>query len=123
MKALDHLYKLFLRFRYPVSLPEEVAEALGVNLSKFSSFQEFIEQLFNCRPTRLTKFMPRKDAEKAFQNALQKDRFQQMSLFSYYFNEGWLEFVLQFDEQSRLRRLYLQHKQISQEEGIEIPLN
>jgi hypothetical protein len=67
--------------------------------------------------------MPREEAEAAFQTALRKEKFLHNSLFSYYFNEGWMEFVLQFDEHSRLRRIYIQHKKITQEEGIEIPLS
>ena len=124
MKPFDFLYRLFLRFRYPVSLPGEVAEALGVQVSDYLTFDEFVNQLISpaCRPTRLKKFMPRDKAEEAFHGALRKERFTNNTLFSYYFNEGWVEFVLLFDDQSRLRRIYLQHKQITQDEGIEIPL-
>ncbi len=123
--VLNLFYKLFLRFRYPVSLPEDVAEALGVQCSNFITFEDFVTKLTcpSCRPTRLKKFMPREEAEAAFQTALRKEKFLHNSLFSYYFNEGWMEFVLQFDEHSRLRRIYIQHKKITQEEGIEIPLS
>jgi len=125
MKALDIFYRLLLRFRYPVSLPEDVAQALGIQVSNFMSFEEFVKQLVSpdCRPTRLTKFMPREKAEEAFEGAQRTERFKQNTLVSYYFNEGWMEFVLFFDEQSRLRRIYLQHKKIDQDEGIEIHLN
>lgn len=67
--------------------------------------------------------MPREEAEAAFETALRKEKFLHNTLCSYYFNEGWMEFVLQFDEHSRLRRIYIQHKKIEQEEGIEIPLS
>lgn len=125
MKAFDHLYRFFIRFRYPVSLPEDIAHALGVETSNLLTFNEFVTQLTSsdCRPTKLTKFMPRKTVEDAFNGALRKERFNGKSIFSYYFNEGWMEFVLLFDEQSRLRRIYIQHKLIEQEEGVEIPLN
>jgi hypothetical protein len=125
MKALDHLYRFFLRFRYPVSLPEDIADALGLPLSNFVTFKEFVRQLLNpsSRPTRLTKFMPRDQAEAAFKSARRIEHFKQKTLFSYYFSEGWMEFVLLFDDQSRLRRVYLQHKQLEQEGGVEIPLN
>lgn len=125
MKALDHFYRFFLRFRYPVSLPEDVANALGLPLSNFVTFQEFVHQLLNpsSRPTRLTRFMPREQAEAAFKTALRIEKFKQNTLFSYYFSEGWMEFVLLFDEQSRLRRVYLQHKELKQEERVEILLN
>jgi len=124
MKTLDLLYRFLVRFRYPVTLPEDVAMALGIQVSNFITFEEFVSRLTspNCRPTRLLKFMPREQAEKAFQHAQRKEPFKQNSLFSFYFKEGWLEFILQFDDQSRLRRIYLQHKQIKQDEGIEIPL-
>lgn len=125
MKILNRLYRFFLRFRYPVSMPEDVAEALGITISNFLTFEEFVDQLTSpaCRPTKLLKFMPREEAEQAFSGALRKERFKQNSLFSYYFNGSWLEFVLLFDEQSRLRRIYLQHRQLKQDEGIEISLN
>lgn len=129
MKAVDLVYRLVyrfsVRFRYPVSLPEDVAQALGINASNYLTFEEFVNQLVqpSCRPTKLTKFMPRDEAEAAFQTALRKERFKHNSLYSYYFSEGWMEFVLFFDEHSRLRRIYLQHKKISQEEGVEIFLN
>lgn len=122
--VLNLFYRLFLRFRYPVSLPEDVAKALGVSFSNYISFEDFVKKLTcpSCQPTKLKKFMPREEAEAAFHEALRKERFQHNTLFSYYFNEGWMEFVLQFDEHSRLRRIYIQHKKIVQEEGIEIPL-
>ncbi len=105
-------------------MPENVADALGITLSNFVSFDELVSTLTdpNCRPTRLKRFMPRKEAENAFAGALSKEFFKERSLFSYYFSEGWLEFVLWFDEKSRLRRLYIQHKCITQQEGIEIHL-
>ncbi len=125
MKAFDLLHRFFLRFRYPVSLPEDIAHALGVDLNCYLTFDEFINRLHcpNFRPTRLKKFMPRELAEDAFSSALRIDRFPQKSLFAYYFNEGWMEFVLQFDENAQLRRIYLQHKTIHNDIGLEIPLN
>lgn len=125
MKAFDLVYRFFLRFRYPVSLPEEVASALGVPFSNFLTFDEFVRQLTcrSCKPTRLMKFMPREEAEEAFHTALCKERFNQKTIVSYYFNEGCLEFVLQFDQNSRLRRIYVQHKKIQEDQGIEIQLN
>lgn len=126
MKAFDLLYRFFLRFRYPVSLPEDVATALGVNLNCYLTFEEFVDCL-KCpkfRPTKLKKYMSRHQAEEAFNDsALRIDRFGQKSLFSYYFNEGWMEFILHFDDQMRLRRLYLQHKHIQGDVGLEISLH
>jgi hypothetical protein len=125
MKVFSSLFQLFLRFRYPVSLPEEIATALGVEVSNTLTFQEFVGRLTSpsCRPTKLTKFMPRKEAEKAFESACCKERFQQNSLYSYYFNEGWIEFILRFDDQSRLRRIYIQHKNIQEDTGIELKIS
>ncbi|MBS4168807.1 hypothetical protein [Parachlamydia sp. AcF125] len=115
--------RLLMRFRYPVSLPEDIAQALGISFSNFLTFDQLIERLIdpNCSPKRLKKYMPREEAEAAFELAYKKDKFLKNSLFSYYFNEGWLEFILQFDDRSRLRRIYVQHKKI-QQEGAELRL-
>lgn len=116
--------RFFARVRYPFSLPEEIAEALGVPLSNGLTFNEFFGMLLEptFKPTTLSKFMTREQAEGAFGKALRKEQFAQSTLISYYFSEGWLEFVLKFDNEKRLRRLYIQHKNIDQDEGIEIPL-
>jgi hypothetical protein len=124
MRAFSFLLKMALRLRYPVSLPGDVAEALGIDLSNHISYQEFISKLScpSCRPTKLTRFMPREEAEEAFRRACRTERFHQNTRCSYYFNEGWLEFSLKFDNESRLRRIYLQHKNIREDRGIEIQL-
>lgn len=122
MKVLQPLLQLFIRFRYPVSMPEDVAADLGLNISNSLNFQEFMGCLTDPRhrPTKLIRFMPRDQAEDMFRFALRKERFQQNSLFSYHFKGGWMEFVLQFDEQSRLRRLYMRHKDLKQKHEIPI---
>lgn len=119
------MFHFFLRFRYPVSLPEDIATDLGISASNLLTFEEFVCQLTHqqCCPQRLSRFMPREAAEAAFQSAQRKERFGRNSLFSYYFHEGWMEFSLYFDEHSRLRRIYMQHKHVSNEQGIEILLN
>src|SRR5262245_31955013 len=119
----DLFRRLWIRFRYPVSTPEDVATDLGLNISNLLSFKEFINCLTDptYRPTHLTRFMPRELAEQRFRTALRKEKFQGNSLFSYYFNGGWMEFCLQFDEQSRLRRLYIRHKDLKQK--YEIPIS
>lgn len=66
--------------------------------------------------------MPRSEAEALFISAVKKERFRYESMYSYYFSDSWMEFVLHFDQQSRLRRVYLQHRDLKQEEGIEILL-
>ena len=125
MKTFAFFSNFFVRMRYPVSLPEEIAEALGIRLSNENSFDEFLRQLLcpSCRPTKLVKFMPREKAENLFKKATVKEKFKHSTLVSYQFPEGSVAFVLQFDEQSRLRRIYLRHKQIKQDNGIEISLD
>lgn len=124
MRNLSIFFRFFLRFRYPVSLPEDIADALGVNFSNYLTFEELFVRLTSpdCCPKRLMRFMPREQAEKAFVTAQRKERFAQNTLFSFYFNEGWLEFSLHFDNDARLRRMYIQHKKIKQHRGVEIPL-
>lgn len=123
-KPLDHLARFFARFWYPVTLPEDVTETLGVEVSNFLSFDELIKRITesNCNPLRLSKFMPRKDAESAFKHATCIEHFGEKTLVSYFFPEGWIEFILKFDRESRLRRIYLLHKGIQNEEGVEIDL-
>ena len=122
-KLVKVFLNLFARLRYPVSTPEDVATDLGLNISNMLTFQEFMNCLTgpHCRPTKLTRFMPRHEAEDIFRLALRKEKFQQNSLFSYYFKGGWMEFALQFDEKSRLRRLYIRHKNLK--EKYEIPIS
>lgn len=124
MKTFDWLYRVVLRFRYPVTLPEEIATDLGIKASNFLTFNELVCLLTNmsCTPEKVKRYMPREAAEAAFKSAQRKEKFGRNSLFSYYFLEGWLEFILYFDEKSRLRRIYLQHKSVAKEQGIEILL-
>ena len=124
MKALDCLFRFFIRFRYPVTLPEDIANSLGVNVSNFVTFDEFVKCLTDpeCCPTTLRKMMARREAENTFHGAQRKEQFQRNTLISYYFNEGWLEFNLHFDANSRLRRIYIQHKKIESDQGVELHL-
>lgn len=124
MKAFDHLRRLLLRFRYPVSLPEDVSKALGLDISNYVTFDQLVSLVTSpsFMPTTLSKFMPRNKAEEAFKHAQCKECFKRSSLYSFYFSEGWLEFLLEFDDHSRLRRVYMHHKDIQQDRGIEIPL-
>lgn len=122
MKVLEPLLHLFVRFRYPVSMPEDVAADLGLAFTNSLNFKEFMDCLTDPRhrPTKLTRFMPREQAEEIFHLAKRKERFSHDSLFSYLFKGGWIEFFLQFDEQSRLRRLYVRHKDLKQKHEISI---
>lgn len=124
IRVLRHLLNsATLRFRYPVSLPEDIAEALGIPLTNCLSFNEFILQLCTaCSPTRLCRFMPRHEAEKAFLKAVRTERYAEKTVLSYYFSEGWMEIILQFDRESRLRRVYLHHRKLPSERGVELRL-
>lgn len=124
MRSFNIFSAFLLRFRYPLSLPEDIALALGIEISNQLSFNEFVNFLTCplCCPTRLAKFMPRELAEKAFEKAPCKEKFRDRTLISFKFNEGWMEFDLQFDSESRLRRVYIQHKTITNERGVEIKL-
>ncbi len=116
--------RLLWRFRHPVSLPEEIADALGIELSNNLALSELIRkvQAPECLPQRLRRFMPREEAEAAFKMAARRESFRYSSLYSYYFSGGWVEFSLHFDEWGRLRRLYVIHKEIEEEGGMEMPL-
>lgn len=122
MVFFDLLQQMRVRFRYPVSLPQDVALSLGITLTNHMPFQQLLSVCRHCQPTRLAKYMSRMDAESAFQCAHRKERFLLNSLYSFYFNEGWLEFELQFDDLSRLRRVYLHHKLILDPRGYELNL-
>lgn len=125
MKTLECFSRFLLRFRYPVTLPEDIAKDLGIDVPNSIKFEELIRKLTSpeCCPGNFKKYMRRADAEKAFNGAQRKERFMQISLFSYYFNEGWVEFKLEFDNESLLRRMYIQHKIIQNERGFELHLS
>lgn len=125
MNLIRAFQQLFMRFRYPVSMPEDVAEALGIHLSNQLTFKDFVSNLSGSEvlPTKLSKFMPREMAEQAFCKAIRKERFCEKTLVSYYFPQGWVEFILQFDQKARLRRLYLLHREVKNDQGVEIKLN
>lgn len=112
------------RLRYPVSLPSEVADALGIEFPPEYSLEELINLLLEARarPKALIKYMKRENAENCFLNAVKRERFNQKTVISYYFSQGWVEFMLQFDNEARLRRLYLYHYSARTPQGVEIPL-
>lgn len=124
MHFLESLTRLVSRFRYPVSLPEDVAHDLGMSLPNTLNFQEFLKLLSSPhhRPTKLRKFMSRRRAEQTFELALKKESFHSSSLFSYYFNKSWLVIALYFDEQDRLRRVYLQCPACEAFDGFDLTL-
>lgn len=124
MKMTTRFSRLLMRFRYPVALPVDVAEALGIEESCFLSLEALLDCIKNKErtPKHLHKYMGREDAEAVFSQASCSERFSRNTLFAFQFNKQWLEFSLQFDEESRLRRLYLRHPSLPEENGIEIPL-
>ncbi|MBT3394282.1 MAG: hypothetical protein HN411_04140 [Waddliaceae bacterium] len=126
LKILELFSTLRMRWYYPVSLPADISLALGIDLpQKKIAFEDLMRFLISpkIRPKRLKRFMPREKAEAVFNGAVRKDVFAYNSVYSYYFRNGWLEFILQFDNKSRLRRIYVQHKDIYQDDGVEINLN
>lgn len=116
--VFGRLSAFFLRWRYPVSTPQEVFKALGMDLPTPTDFQEFIQQLdFSHKQIKnFFRFMPREEAEAYFSSAVKKERFRHQSLYSYCFKstqkDCWVEFILDFDQHSRLRRMYLEHKEM-----------
>jgi hypothetical protein len=125
MYLRQSLIRLISRFRYPVSLPEDVAHDLGMQLPNTLPFHAFLQLLASPhqRPANLRKHMSRTMAEAAFASALKKEMFKSSSLFSYYFNKGWLVFALYFDDHSRLRRVYLQCPACEPLEGFDLTLD
>ena len=58
--------------------------------------------------------MPREQAEDIFLFSFcARNAFSKTPYFLITSKGGWMEFILQFDEQSRLRRLYIRHKDLS----------
>lgn len=125
MKAIHWVFHFYQRVRYPATLPKDIATDLGIPSSHFLSFDDLFSQLTHteCRLENLRRYMLREEAEAAFHSAQKHDKFGRSSLFSYYFKEGWLEFSLHFDEHSRLRRIYLQHRRVQQAQGIELRIS
>lgn len=124
MQLLESLSRFMTRFRYPVTLPEDLGCDLGVDLANSLSFEQLLHALAmpTTRPKTLWKWMARASAERVFRGALKKEIFSTSSLFSYYFNQGWLVFALYFDEEGNLRRLYVQCPACEAIDGFDISL-
>ena len=110
MQLLENFSRLLSRFRYPVSLPEDVAGDLGLVLPNTLPFKEFVRILASpsSSPANLRKWMPRFKAEAFFQSAVRREIFKSNSLFSYKFTQGWVVIALYFNEDALLTRLFLQ---------------
>lgn len=125
VNIVDPLRRLMMRWRHPFCLPEEVLSVLGLESPSLTlSFDELMHFLSSaeCQPQNLMRYMSRVDAEAVFSEALKKERFNNETLFSFYFAESWVEFILHFDSESKLRRVYLQYNGLDDDEGIEINL-
>jgi hypothetical protein len=125
MRLFYYLAKLYSGWQYRLYSFKEVADDLGVDVPGNIAFEGFVKALTTQygHSAKLTKFMPRDDAEKVFASAIKKERFSRHSLYSYYFDKDWVGFYLQFDQNSKLRRLYIQHKNFKKHSGEEIELN
>ncbi len=122
VKTLSHF---FSHFRYPASLPEDVALDLGVDLPRAPTFCKFIEALSSPHlySKKLYKLMSKEEVERAFSRALKRENFRSTTLFSYFFTEGWLVLTLYFDENKKLQRLYVQCPSgLGIKEGFDISL-
>lgn len=128
MGLYKRLVRLFQRIKNPISLPEDIGKDLGIQiLYNELSFKDCIHNLTGgeCCSKYLCKFMRRDEVEPLFKSAVRKEKFNDTSLFSYYIYDGWLAFKLVFDSEDRLRRVYLQHKDLHispTDEGLEMKL-
>lgn len=116
--------RLISRFKHSLSLPEEIASDLGIFLSNRLDYVE-LRELFLQReitPTKLHRFMERSLAEGNFRHAKKFEKFCRESHFSYCFNGNWVDFTLHFDQQDRLRRLYIHCCGMAIDEQHEISL-
>lgn len=116
------LISLWEHLLYPVSHPNQVLLALGIASKMRLNFRQFLQQIVTRSPKRLYRRMSRSQSEKVFSNAYKKETFHHMTLISYYFCQGWLEFILEFDPRDNLRRLYVQHRMLNANHSIELEL-
>lgn len=125
MLLRESLTRLMNRLRYPVSLPDDIANDLGISLPRIRSLKVFLELLSMpaTKTKHLKRWMPRHEAEAAFKCAIKKETFSASSFFSYYFNHGWVVVALYFDEHARLRRAYLQCPACETMEGFELKID
>jgi len=117
------LTKLVARIWYPVALPEDIAHCFNLKVSNLLSQEELVRVLRKSQSYTafLSRYMPRDIAESVFRRATSIESFGDKTIISYYFIGGWMEYVLQFDAEDRLRRVYLAHRAL--ERGSEeIPL-
>lgn len=124
MRWWEVIFSCLARIRYSGTPHTEIALALGIVPPQTLCVRKFVKQVARrCELSQtLYRFMGKKEAEKQFDNALIKEHFKNFSLFSYKFPGGWLQFALKYDTEHKLRRLYIHHKFLPQQEGIEVTL-
>lgn len=111
------------RYYYPYSLPSEIGNALGVQLVDSMPYERFLESLIDLHTSpRLSRYMCRAAAEKAFRAATRCERYDNTTRYFFRFTDGWVEFELLFDEGNKLRRLFLHHRCIQDQDRLEIML-
>lgn len=116
-------YRLLSHLRYPISSPHDVLSALGVSEElQDVDFHHFLKKVVTRVPRRIFRCMGREDVERCFSSAYKKESFHRTTHASYYFMQGWLEFVLEFDESRLLRRLYVHHQLLSSSQSVELEL-
>lgn len=113
----ERLRTALIRIRYPRSMPEDIAAALGISSDQPVDWQQVLSHLQGSgwAPPRLHRLMARVHAEAAFSSALQIEEFTHTALCSYHLAGGWLTFDLHFDLDQRLRRLYVRHPSLGGE--------
>lgn len=118
------LIRLMSRFRYPVSLPEEIACDLGLMIPNTIQCKDLIRFLSspNLPPIKLKKYMPRFRAESHFRSPVKSESFPNRTLFSYYLGKGWVVVSLYYDDQALLRRVSLQFPKNLEDISLDLPL-
>jgi hypothetical protein len=119
----SRLTKLVARIWYPVALPEDIASCFGLKVSNLLPMEDLVRVLLKSQSytSFLSRYMPRDVAESVFRRATSIESFGDKTIISYYFIGGWMEYVLHFDKEDRLRRVYLCHRALERE-CEEIPL-
>jgi hypothetical protein len=125
MKFFKFALKFFIGNDVNHLLPDELLKTLGLDLKGNSSIEDLLEKLNHSKSLhiKLKKFMTKREVENAFISAEKKEHFSRHSLYSYYFSKGWVGFFVSFDQDLKLRRVYLQYKSLRYQDTIELYLD